>query len=731
VIDRARRISGWLVLALGLLAPCAPAAARSIVTPLPRSDYGVRAVCKTPARRHAACLADQLVPQSAQARAHTHPIGVRRALLATPLAPPSPANGDFGLRPSDLHSAYNLPTTAASGQTVAIVDAYNDLAAEEDLAVYTKEFSLPACTAGEGCFAKVNQNGEPANPPFPRSAKELESARKGTREQREEAEEAIGWALEISLDIEVTRAVCQSCHIVLVEADEPSYVDLEKAERTAASLGANEVSNSWGGPELGVSAEEERHSPFDDPGLVIAAASGDDGYLDWDARSEKGYADYPASSPHVVAVGGTRLSLTESDGWAGESVWNGYGAGGGGCSVVFPAEPFQQSVSDWASVGCADKRAVADVSAVADPYTGLAVYDSGVNCQYFFAEGKVKGHWCTIGGTSLATPLIAATFALAGGSGGVEYPAQTLYEGELHASASLHDITEGSNGECTKAYTETGLSGCTPAEEAQASCSGHAICLAGAGYDGPTGVGTPDGIAAFEKAAVTSTSPEAPEFGRCVKIAKGAGKYGNSGCTSPGGSGAYEWLPGVVQKAFTLESTATPVVLETVAGTKVACASTTGTGEYTGAKTLGAVTLTFDGCELSGQACSSGLVSGQVQTAPLEGALGIEKLGATSAKNKIALHLLPAGASAMEFDCGGLVVSVQGSLLVPVKANRMSAIPALSFKATKGRQKPEAFVEGASEVLEGSFGGGASEQLGLTLKAALSSGEALEVNSTV
>jgi Subtilase family len=730
VIDRARRISGWLALAVGLLAPCAPAVAGSIVSPLPRSDYGVRAVCKAPARRHAACLADQLVPRSAAARAHTHPIGVRRARLATPTAPPSPANGDFGLRPSDLHSAYDLPTTATGAQTVAIVDAYNDLAAEEDLAVYTKEFSLPACTATEGCFAKVNQDGEPANPPFPRSAKELESARKGTHAQREEAEEAIGWALEISLDIEVTRAVCQSCHILLVEADESSYRDLETAERTAASLGANEVSNSWGGSELGVTQAEERASPFDDPGLVIAAASGDDGYLDWDARSEKGFANYPASSPHVVAVGGTRLGLTEGDAWAGESVWNGYGAGGGGCSTVFSAEPFQQSVSDWSSVGCAGKRAVADVSADADPYTGLAVYDSSTNCTYFFPEGKVKGHWCTIGGTSLATPLIASTFALAGGSGGVEYPAQTLYEGELHAPASLHDVTEGSNGECKKAYTETGLSGCTAAEEAQTSCSGQAICLAGVGYDGPTGVGTPDGLAAFEKAAATSTSPEAPEFGRCVKVAKGTGKYGNSGCTNAGGSGAYEWLPGVVQKALAIDAT-TPAVLETVAGTKITCSGETGAGEFTGAKTLAGVILTFTGCELSGQACTNGLLAGEIQTEPLEGALGIEKLGATSRQDKIALHLFPAGAHVMEFDCGGLAVAMRGSLLVPVKANRMSNALTLGSKAVKGKQKPEAFVEGARDVLEASFGGALGEQLGLTLKATLSSGETLEINSTV
>jgi Subtilase family len=837
VIDRLSRFRGWLLLALGLsfaLLPSAAAAssARPRVGPLPRADYGARAVCRAPATRHAACLAYQLVPKTKEARAHTHPIGVRRAPLATPAAPPSPTTGDFGLRPSDLHSAYDLPTTTAGGQTVAIVDAYNDLAAEEDLALYTKEFSLPACTAGEGCFAKVNQKGEAANLPFPKTAKELETARKGSHAQREEAEEALGWALEISLDIEVTRAVCQSCHIVLVEANSPTYENLETAERTAATLGAGEISNSWGGSEHGVTVEEERKSPFDHPGLVITAAAGDDGYLDWDASSEKGYADYPASSPHVVAVGGTHLSLTESDAWAGEAVWDGYGAGGGGCSVVFPAQPFQRGVPDWSSVGCGEKRAVNDVSAVADPYTGLAVYDSGVDCEYEF-EGHFKSHWCTIGGTSLSTPLIAATFALAGGAHGVEYPAQSLYEGELHSPGSLHDITEGSNGECKKGFSEeTGLSDCTAAEEAQRSCSSKAICLAGVGYDGPTGVGTPDGLTDFAPtvltpptvstgtaSAISQTSatiagsvnpnglevskclleygptdeyghsatcspapgagtsaaavsaaisslepatpyhfrvvatnaggtsygqdvsfetlpepvqpPEAPEFGRCQKVAKGTGSYGNAGCTKPGGSGSYEWLPGVLAKAFTLEATAGAAVLETTAHTEIACTGATGSGEFTGAKALTGVVLTFTGCELSGQTCASGAVAGEIVTAPLAGALGVEKLGAEAAKDKIALHLYTTTASVSQFLCGSTVVSLKGSVLVPVKANKMVQTTALDFKAARGHQKPEGFVEGARDVLEGSFGGAPGEQLGLTLKATLSNGEALEVSSTV
>ncbi|HTR88828.1 MAG TPA: S8 family serine peptidase [Solirubrobacteraceae bacterium] len=721
-----------LLLALASAAP-ASAASRPRVGPLPRADYGARAVCRAPAARHASCLAYQLVPRTAAARAHTHPLGVHSAPLATSAAPPSPTTGDFGLRPSDLHSAYDLPTVAQGAQTVAIVDAYNDLAAEEDLAVYTKEFSLPACTAGEGCFAKVNQNGESANLPFPKTAKELETARKGTHAQRVKAEEALGWALEISLDIETVRAVCQSCHILLVEADSPTYEDLEAAERTAATLGAGEISNSWGGSEHGVSVEEERNSPFDHPGVVISAASGDDGYLDW-GDSEKGYAEYPASSPHVVAVGGTRLTLGEGDRWAGEAVWNGYGAGGGGCSTVFAAQPFQQSVGDWSAVGCASKRAVNDVSADADPYTGLAVYDSSLSCEYEFA-GHFTSHWCTIGGTSLATPTIAATFALAGGANGTEYPAQSLYEGELRSPGSLHDVSEGSNGECTKGFDEeTGLSYCTAAEEAQRSCSSRAICLAGAGYDGPTGVGTPDGLVAFAPQPVEPPPPppaEAPEFGRCVKVAKGAGAYGNPGCTKLGGGDSYEWHSRVTEKAFTIADDARPAVLETTARTKVTCAGASGAGEYTGAKTTAHVTLELTGCSLAGQSCASGGIAGQVATVPLEGELGIEKLGATARQNRIALHLYTTAADVSQFHCGATAVSVSGSVLVPVRANRMAQTTVLDFKAAGGHQKPEGFVEGARDVLEGSFAGAPGEQLGLALKATQTNGESIEVNSTV
>jgi hypothetical protein len=481
------------------------------VSPLPSSAYGVSALCAPPGRERARCMALALVARNAQARAHRTPIGVASADALGPSAAPSAAAGDFGLRPRDLHSAYELPDDATDAQTIALVDAYNDPSAEEDLAKYSSEFGLPECTAGDGCFAQVNQNGTAGEPPFPHSRAELETARKGSGSKRREAEEAMGWSVEMSLDIETAHAVCQSCKIVLVEAEDPAYVNLEAAEESAARLGADEISNSWGGQECAAVGACIGDSPaFDHPGLVVAAAAGDEGYLNW-LEGHEPFANYPATSPHVVAVGGTRLLLNAKDEWAGESVWNdggtgrngradGFGATGGGCSEELEAQPWQQAVPDWPQVGCGDRRAVADVAADGDPYTGLAVYDTSPECETEIEEGATVRtvHWCTIGGTSLATPLIAASFALAGGADGVEYPARTLYENAAGTPGSLHDVTSGSNGECDLPFDSlTGAQGCTAAEDAATSCAAELICLAASGYDGPSGLGTPDGIAAF------------------------------------------------------------------------------------------------------------------------------------------------------------------------------------------------------------------------------------------
>jgi hypothetical protein len=519
----------FMTAALAALSLCgAQALATTAVTPLPPSAYTTRPICPAPAPGHATCLALALVAQTAQARAHTHPLGV---VATAASSAPSPAAGDFGLRPQDVHSAYVLPTSASGTQTIALVDAYNDLNAERDLEAYSAEFGLPFCTTANGCFSKVNGNGESANLPFPQTPMSLtaqetlcagseagETTRK--REEREEAcvavEEAQSWSVEISLDIETAHAVCQNCHIALVEATSSGYSDLESAEDAAASLRADEISNSWGGPECVAGEFVSDSSAFNHPGIVITASAGDDGYRNWLEEPRSAAANFPASSPQVVAVGGTRLRLGAGGEWAGESVWNdggksaghtdGHGASGGGCSTQFTAQPWQQSVADWSTVGCAGKRAVADVAADGDPYSGLAVYDSSPACETTYEEENAKHeivehvvHWCTIGGTSLASPLIAATFALAGGADGVAYPAQTLYESAAEAPSSLHDITVGSNGECASAFDEnTGLPSCASAAEAKAGCSSQPICLAGAGYDGPTGIGTPDGLAAFE-----------------------------------------------------------------------------------------------------------------------------------------------------------------------------------------------------------------------------------------
>ncbi|HEX5853670.1 MAG TPA: S53 family peptidase [Solirubrobacteraceae bacterium] len=544
MIDRIRNIAALSLAALagGLVLSCAATAASGVVSPLPRSDYTVRALCSAPSHGYAGCMSLELRPRTAAARARTHPLGMAR------LAPHAgqASEGVFGLTPQNLASAYQLPSTAATTQTIALIDAYNDPTAEADLIAYSQEFGLPECTKANGCFKQVNQNGSAAagSLPFPKTVEELETVAGEGEAGERKAEDALGWGVEISLDMETAHAICQHCKILLVEANSPSYANLEAAEQTAAALGATEISNSWGGPEPGESIPAESASPFNHPGIVITASSGDDGYLNWGSENnaEIGYANFPASSPHVVAVGGTRLELSKATGeWLGESVWNGSGAGGGGCSEIFSAPSWQLNTLSWSSVGCGGFRAVADVSAVADPYTGVAIRDStpGAGC-----EGTVQDpYWCTVGGTSLASPLIAAVFALAGGAGEVEYPARTLYENELAAPSSLHDIVSGSNGACSKEFTKTGVSGCSAKEESEASnCANQAICLAETGYDGPTGVGTPHGIKAFEPTG-KAQEPEPNEGGGGSGGAGGGGGGGGGGTSGEQPSGTTSGTP--------------------------------------------------------------------------------------------------------------------------------------------------------------------------------------------
>ncbi|MFE9369375.1 putative Ig domain-containing protein [Streptomyces sp. NPDC006711] len=327
-----------------------------------------------------------------------------------------------GYGPSDLQSAYALPSNAGAGTTVAIVDAQDDPSAESDLATYRSQYGLPACTTANGCFQKADQNG-------------------GTNYPTADS----GWAGEISLDVDMVSAVCPQCHILLVEANSANMDDLGTAVNRAVAMGAKYVSNSYGGSEDSTDPSSDS-SYFNHPGVAITVSSGDSGYG----------VEYPAASQYVTSVGGTSLSrASNSRGWS-ESVWGtssgGEGAGSG-CSAYDPKPSWQKDT------GCA-KRTVADVSAVADPATGLAVYDS------YQASG-----WNVYGGTSASSPIIAGVYALAGTPAANTTPASYPY---AHTSA-LNDVTSGANGSCSPSY----------------------LCTAGSGYDGPTGLGTPNGTAAF------------------------------------------------------------------------------------------------------------------------------------------------------------------------------------------------------------------------------------------
>ncbi len=333
-------------------------------------------------------------------------------------AGPDPPRDPFGFSPAGLQRAYGLDASRGSGQTVAVIDAYDDPSAESDLAVYRRTFGLPGCTTANGCFKKIDENGGTG---FPRANR--------------------GWTGEISLDLDMVSAICPKCHILLAEASTARITDLGAAVDTAVSLGAKFVSNSYGVAESSADTTYDQRY-FNHPGVVVTAAAGDGGYA----------TSYPAASRYVTAVGGTTLTPSRhtARGYT-ETVWghSGSGATGSGCSR-YDAKPAWQTDS-----GCT-KRTDADVSAIADPDTGVAVYDR---------------HWVVYGGTSASSPIIAATYALAGTPATGSYPSSYPY---THPFALYH-VTSGRNGTCHPAY----------------------LCIAGPGYNGPTGLGTPNGDAAF------------------------------------------------------------------------------------------------------------------------------------------------------------------------------------------------------------------------------------------
>jgi len=244
-------------------------------------------------------------------------------------------------------------------------------------------------------------------------------------------------------------------------------------------------------------------------------------------------------------------------------------------------------------------------------------------------------------------------------------------------------------------------------------------------------VGSPCDKACIGSASVFVNPPAAPEFGKCQKVAQGAGVYGSSACTSTGGKRDYEWTPGV-SSGFTTRLASGSLTLETVGAAKITCSGESGTGRYAGTKRLDDVLLTLTGCEHSGEHCTSaGAPTGEIVSSALEGVLGIEQTGAEAKQDKIALDLAPVeGAGAVfAFSCGTDTVSIRGSVIAPVKSNKVSLSAPLKFSARKGKQKPQSFAGEPNDVLEASFDGGAYEQAGLTLSAMQINEEDVEINS--
>jgi hypothetical protein len=296
-----------------------------------------------------------------------------------------------GLSPAAIKAVYGWSTsmTAGTGKTVAIVDAYHDPTAASDLAVFSKQYGLPACTVANGCFTQVSQTGTNRLP----------------------ATNAL-WAFEISLDIQMVHAIAPGAKILLVEAKSANLSDLMIAEDYASSKAAY-VSNSWDTTES--AAETTYDSHFTTPGVSYFVAAGDSGLP----------ALYPSSSPNVISVGGTTLNFTGGV-FSSETGW---AQGGGGCSAFETASVAQAAFSQYPQTACAGKRSTPDVSLVADPASGVSVYDST-------AYNNQKG-WFKVGGTSVGAPLWAARSAVAGAL----INASFLYGGAI----PFRDIISGGN----------------------------------------------------------------------------------------------------------------------------------------------------------------------------------------------------------------------------------------------------------------------------------------------
>jgi hypothetical protein len=410
-ISRIAIAAGAVLTVAGTLSAAAPAAA----APAP----AMRRACPVVRPDAPRCLT-LYAPQVSVNRAIAEQAAGKRvaAALTTPK----------GVGAGDIESAYKLPVTKGAGQTIGIVDAFSTPHLASDLAVYRKQYGLPPCTTASGCLRIVNQQGKAS--PLPRP-------------------DPTGWGVEETLDVSMVSAACPLCKIIVVEGAQPSFADLAAAEDTAVSLGAQVVSNSYGGRESGFTQAQAKH--YIHPGHVIVASSGDFGFT---------AAQFPANLAKVTDAAGTKLVRAKNArGWT-ETVWNdNSGASGSGCSA-YVAKP------SWQHDPHCPGRTSADVAAVA---ANVALYDSSLP--------KGTGPWLTVEGTSASSPLIAGVYGLAGN-------ASTVQPGFEYAHASaLFDVAKGNNDWFNRGHG--------------ASCGYDYLCMAKTGYDGPTGLGTPDGTGAF------------------------------------------------------------------------------------------------------------------------------------------------------------------------------------------------------------------------------------------
>jgi hypothetical protein len=295
-----------------------------------------------------------------------------------------------------------------------------------------------------------------------------------------------------------------------------------------------------------------------------------------------------------------------------------------------------------------------------------------------------------------------------------------------------------SDNACTKLVTGGGsvsvTGGVVPASDAVTLAQGTYYWQAS--YGGDKGNLLSKSACGTEVENVGSGGPhqEAPEFGRCMKVAKGAGRFGSAACTGAAGSKTYEWLSGAAKAHFSSSLKEGTATLQTSKAQKVICTGLSSHGDYTGAHTVGNVVMAFTGCELAKVKClSTGAKEGEIVSSVLEGQLGVISTGVTAVHNKVGLDLFPEGGTHVaDFACRGTAAVVRGSVIVPVTANKMLLTSNLVYAAlAKGRQKPEAFLGMPKDILETSLGGASFEQSGLKAKLSQTSEEALEINSVI